>query len=180
MKPRSGRLPGLAVELRVDARRLLIVGDGPVAMRRLVEAVEAGALIDVFAPNPSDALTSTCLEHGVPLHARLPDALELAAAFVILLVTPSLLPRVDWPLGPLLWVHDEPSSSHLTMPAILKCGPLRIAVSSGGRSSALSRLLRDALVRVLDERLAAWAWACLDSKTPSPPLRVTGSIKPPD
>src|SRR5689334_4224912 len=45
--------PGYPVTLRMTGRRVLVVGGGAVATRRLSALLEAGALVDVVAPDAS-------------------------------------------------------------------------------------------------------------------------------
>jgi siroheme synthase-like protein len=154
------RLPGMPVELRLDGRRVLVL-HGP-------EHVEAVASrLEALAECGAAVTTSTELET---------DAVE---GFHLVLFWPTDQPELARACaararaaGRLVWCQDAPDLSDLTLPALLECGPVRIAVSTGGRSSALARAVRNALQPLFDPTFADQAWLAVRGRVRRPSVRV--------
>jgi siroheme synthase (precorrin-2 oxidase/ferrochelatase) len=58
-----------------------------------------------------------------------------------------------------LWCADDPAHSDLSMPAIARLGPARIAVSTAGQSPALAARLRQIFEAQLGERFGRFVEA---------------------
>jgi uroporphyrin-III C-methyltransferase/precorrin-2 dehydrogenase/sirohydrochlorin ferrochelatase len=153
----AGRTPGFPVELRLDGCRVVVGGEKAESRRAALEA--AGARVD-------DRLDRLVDARLVMLTA--PVDLELAAHLRVAC-------RAS---GALLWVEDHPELCDVTMPALLESGPVRLAVSTGGRSSALARAVRDALRPLLGEPFAAWAQGVVEAGTRRPRGRFLGHFEP--
>jgi precorrin-2 dehydrogenase / sirohydrochlorin ferrochelatase len=129
--------------LVLDVRRLklILIGDGASAERRLAVLDAAGAAdLTVYAEAPSKALA---LAAGRRLVRRLPRASDLAAARLVFISDRKSsrtreLAELAHALGVLVHVEDEPSLSDVQAPAVLRRGDLTIAVSTGGKSPALA------------------------------------------
>jgi precorrin-2 dehydrogenase / sirohydrochlorin ferrochelatase len=129
--------------LVVDASRvrLILVGDGAAAERRLALLDAAGAAdLSIYAETPSPALA---LAAGKRLVNRLPAAEELAAARLVFISDRSSragrsLAELARALGVLVHVEDAPALSDVHAPAVLRRGNLTIAVSTGGKSPGLA------------------------------------------
>lgn len=154
------RVPGMPVELRLDARRVVLVGAG--AARRVDALLESGARVDADAADLSGAFL---VMHTVTPTG--PVSLEDAEA---------LRARCR-ASGAWLWVEDRPDLSDITLPALLEIGPVRLAVSTGGRSSALARAVRDALRPLLGAPFAAWAEDALSRRLGRPRGRFSGRFE---
>jgi uroporphyrin-III C-methyltransferase/precorrin-2 dehydrogenase/sirohydrochlorin ferrochelatase len=151
-----GRTPGYPVELRLDGRRVVVFGEKAETRRAALEA--AGARVDVGA----DRLVGARLVMlTAPVDPALAAHLRMACDAA----------------GALLWVEDHPDLSDVTLPAILESGPVRLAISTGGRSSALSRAVRDALRPLLGEGFAAWAQGVVDAGVRRPRGRFDGRFE---
>lgn len=76
----------------------------------------------------------------------------LAGVFMVFCCDATLGPTVSRDArmrGILVYVLDQPDISDLAMPALVRRGPLQIAVSTDGVSPTLSRRLREELERLL-------------------------------
>lgn len=129
--------------LDLRARRCLVVGSGDEAARKAAMLECAGAavvrLADVAgAPVPLDGLALVVIA-GVPL--------DLAT---------SLSRRCQERFIPVN-VVDEPALCSFIMPAVVRRGPLTVAISTGGQSPLLAKLLRLAIDRWLPARLGELA-----------------------
>jgi precorrin-2 dehydrogenase / sirohydrochlorin ferrochelatase len=131
--------------------RLVLIGNGRPALRRLELLEEAGAQeIGIFSPAPSRDLAAAA---GPRLTRRWPTPEELAAAqlvFVADVTGPerAALAEAARGLGVLVHVEDDPGLSDTQAPAVLRRGALTLAVSTGGASPALASQLRDFLGRL--------------------------------
>jgi precorrin-2 dehydrogenase / sirohydrochlorin ferrochelatase len=121
--------------------RVLLIGEGAAALRRLELLDEAGARdLAVYAERPAAALARRA---GNRLLRRLPSSAELAAARLVFIsdrearTTPGLAATAR-AAGALVHVEDAPALSDLQAPAVLRRGALTIAVSTGGASPGLA------------------------------------------
>ncbi len=137
--------PTLAISLFVDGQRAVVIGSGPSAAERAARLTEAGALI---TPVDEAAYTEgTCFGHQLVFvcDEAQDDELALrvhAAAKVI---------------GVLCYAQDRPEHSDFAMPALVRRGPVQVAISTQGAAPALARRLREELEKVLDPRLSEFA-----------------------
>jgi precorrin-2 dehydrogenase / sirohydrochlorin ferrochelatase len=138
----------LPLFIEVTRLRLILVGNGRAALRRLELLEEAGAArIEIFAAAPSPELECAA---GGRLARRLPSPAEMAQAQLVFIAD---LPRheraaladIARALGVIVHVEDEPALSDAQAPAVLRRGSLTLAVSTGGASPAFAAQLRDFL-----------------------------------
>lgn len=131
----------LPLVLDVSRLKLILIGDGAAALRRLDLLDAAGAAdLTLFAEMPSPALA---LAGGRRLVARLPTPQELAAAHLVFVADRTSpagreLAVLARALGALVHVEDAPALCDLQVPAVLRRGDLAIAVSTGGKSPGLA------------------------------------------
>lgn len=135
----------LPLMLDLARLRIVLVGNGPAALKRLrlLEAAGAEALA-VHADAPSTALAAAA---GPRLRRFLPAAPDLAAAQLVFIADPApeqraLLAAAVRVAGAILHVEDEPLASDAQAPAVLRRGDLTIAVSTGGASPTLAVRLK--------------------------------------
>lgn len=154
------RLPGLPVELRLDGRAVLFVHrpeHAEAVASRLLALRTAGARLDVRPSWHGAALEGYHLVMYWPTDTP-EDARACAAATRV--------------AGRLVWCQDTPDLSDITLPALLESGPVRLAISTGGRSSALARAVRDALRPLFDDDFAESAWAAVRARLKRPAVTI--------
>jgi precorrin-2 dehydrogenase/sirohydrochlorin ferrochelatase len=159
----------LPVLLHLDGRQCLIVGGGPVAARRARTLLAAGARVVVVAPELDGSLEE--LAGGGPHDDPRPGPhsgprLEVRRRRVetgdvqgmALVVTATGDPDVDaWVAGQaaahgaLVNRADDGPAGDVSFPAVVRQGPVTIAVGSEGRAPAVSRWLAEQLDGRLDE-----------------------------
>jgi precorrin-2 dehydrogenase/sirohydrochlorin ferrochelatase len=128
--------------------RILLVGDGEAARRRLERLDEAGAVaVEVYAADPIPALVEAA---GRRLRRRLPKAAEIARAQLIFLAevadpAAAEILHMARAAGVLVNVEDDPRRSDFHSPSVLRRGDLTVAISTNGKSPALAALIRGAL-----------------------------------
>lgn len=150
----------LFVDLR--GRRVLVVGGGAVARRKVEALREAGARVRVGAPALEPTLAAWAaqgaIEHAPGRFA--PSWLD--GAWLVIAATDS--PAINRAVAAAaearrLWVNvvDDVDVSAFHVPARVRRGPLQVAVSSGGAAPMLARALRERLERELDPTLGELA-----------------------
>jgi precorrin-2 dehydrogenase/sirohydrochlorin ferrochelatase len=135
------------VNLRLDGRRVLVVGGGRVALQKVRGLLDAGADLTVVAPELVDGFDGL---DGVRVERRRYEPGE--AARFRLVVTATGDPAVDQQVfddadAAGVWVNsaDDPARCSFTLPSRLRRGDLLVTVSTAGRSPALASWLRERL-----------------------------------
>lgn len=150
------------VFLDLAGRRVLVVGGGAVAKRKIEALLEAGAAVDVVARALEPTLEGWRAEGRIRAIAADFDPAQLDGAWLVIAATDDA--------GLNRSVHAEASARRIFVnvvddaplcsfqsPARVQRGPLQIAISSGGTAPMLARHLRERLERELDESLGALA-----------------------
>jgi len=168
----------LPIFLDVRGAPCLVVGGGEVAARKCALLLRAGARVTVLAPELSAAfdadLAAARIAHRA---ARFRDADLDGVAVAIAATSDDAVNRAvaagararRIPVN----VVDQPALCSFILPSIIERAPLIVAVSSGGASPVLARLLRARLESLIPAgygRLAALAGAFRD--------RVKARFKP--
>ncbi len=158
--------PDYPVVLVLAGRRCLVVGGGPVAARKARGLVEAGGRVTVVAPHMVAAIEALAEGagsgpdpgvgggDGIALERR-PYRFGEAAGYDVV-VTATGVPSVDAEVtedarggGVLVDSADSDAPGTIRLPAVLRRGPVTVAVSTGGSSPALARWLRDRIAASL-------------------------------
>ncbi|HEY5673125.1 MAG TPA: bifunctional precorrin-2 dehydrogenase/sirohydrochlorin ferrochelatase [Malonomonas sp.] len=137
------------VFLNLKQRQVVIVGAGPVGRRKLAGLLQTGALIKLIDPCLVDR---PCLESGVETLARKFESGDLAGAALVFACTNrsevnSLVAEEALRRKIFCCCSEQPTQGDFFLPALLRRGPLSVAVSTGGGSPALASLLRDQLAQ---------------------------------
>ncbi len=170
----------LPVFLDIRGEPCLVVGGGEVAARKSALLLRAGARVRVLAPALSAAFSADLaagrIEHRAARFG--PEEVE-GHAVVIAATSDNAVNRAvaaaararRIPVN----VVDQPALCSFILPSIIERAPLIVAVSSGGASPVLARLLRARLESLIPAgygRLAALAGAFRD--------QVKARFKPPE
>ncbi len=154
--------PDYPVMLSLAGRPCLVVGGGPVAARKARGLVAAGAVVTVVAPRASAPMAELVGEGSVALELRPYGDGE--AGHYDLAVTATGDPSVDGLVvadataaGVLVNSADGARPGTIQLPAVLRRGPVTVAVATGGGSPALARWLRDRIADALPPQLATVA-----------------------
>jgi siroheme synthase-like protein len=147
--------------LALCGKTVLVVGAGPVGLRRMRSAVAAGASVRLIAPQGDpgaepDPAVAVLVEPYDPSH--------LEGVFVAFVCTDDaeLNARIAADArerNVLVNVADQPGDCDFYMPATLRDGCVTLAVGTGGRAPGVSGMVRDILAEALPERLAEFAEA---------------------
>jgi len=137
----------LPIFVTMRERPAVVVGSGVVAARRAELAVRAGARVTVFAEALSDEFLGLKEAQNFRWSARDPAPGDFERGSLCFVATEDgpLIERtraMAHAVGALVNVADRPSLSDFIMPSIVDRSPLVIAVSTGGASPILGRMLK--------------------------------------
>jgi precorrin-2 dehydrogenase/sirohydrochlorin ferrochelatase len=143
----------------LDLRKIVVIGGGKVASRKVEALLLAGARVIVISPVLAPELEILALSGSVETLRRTYREGDLDGAFLAIAATDD--PQVNH----LVWseavgrnclinVVDDPQHSNFTLPAVVHRGEMSIAISTGGSSPALARRLRERIDRMLEPEYA--------------------------
>lgn len=164
---RDSRWSFFPLFLRVDHRRVLVVGGGEVAARKLRLLARSHAELDVVAHELNEELQGLVQAGRLRWLARdfAPDQLE-GCTLAIAATDDAVLNRAIATAADarrvLVNVVDDPEPSSFVTPSIVDRHPLVIAIGTGGLAPVLARRLREKLETLLPTaygRLAAFMGA---------------------
>jgi siroheme synthase-like protein len=140
------------VSLEVAGRRAVVIGDAPVAEDRIQALLAAGAQVTAIMERPTEPLEELGRRRAVTLVRRAYRRGDLRGAFLAVAATgdAAVNARIFAEAEKrrvLLNAVDDVGHCHFAVPSILRRGDLVVAVSTGGKSPALARKLREALAR---------------------------------
>ena len=143
----------------LHGRRVLVVGGGEVAERKVRLLREAGARVDVVA---RELVAPELSDGGITWLAREFEESQLDGALLVVAATDDaeLNGRVASAARArclLCNVVDDAERSGFIVPAIVDRSPLMIAISSGGVAPVLARLVRERVESLVDESFGALA-----------------------
>lgn len=165
--------PGFPVFLNLTGKRAVVAGEGEWALPKAEALAASGAEVHLFTTDTMPELAA-----GIVHHRRAIAAKDLAGAALRYAVfrdaaqaaaTVALARRC----GVLVGAVDQPALSDFTTPAVIRRGPVRIAISTGGAAPALARNLRIRIERVLPDALGPLVELCGAWRA-----RVIAAIKP--
>jgi uroporphyrin-III C-methyltransferase / precorrin-2 dehydrogenase / sirohydrochlorin ferrochelatase len=168
------------VFFNLTGQKVLIVGGGEVALRKISLLERTGALITVVAPYITPQLLDRAAAGKLTLVNREFSPDDLHGARLVIVATSrravnrwiaSLSESRNIPVN----VVDDAHASRFIVPAIIDRDPVLVAVSTGGTSPVLARRLRERLEALIPARigeLASWLRALRESTRRK--LRDTG------
>ncbi len=146
------------VMLRVQGRTVVVIGDNPSVWDRATTLVHYGARVRVIFTGERPAPPLPTIQTGrMDVHFRPFQPADLDDAW---LVVTTLGPgpengriyREARARRVLCYAMDDPEHSDLILPAVARCGPITITVSTAGASPYMAQVLRDRLATAITER----------------------------
>jgi precorrin-2 dehydrogenase / sirohydrochlorin ferrochelatase len=150
----------LFIDLKLDGKTVIVVGGGLESYRKTQSFIDSGAKIWVISKDFSTGIQKLGEEKKVAL---LKTEVQDAKAFV-----DSLNPKPDVFLaatnnselnlelvkaaksvGSMVYAVDNPAVSDFILPAVAHVGDVKIAVSTSGKSPAMSRALRERIEEMI-------------------------------
>jgi precorrin-2 dehydrogenase / sirohydrochlorin ferrochelatase len=147
--------------LKLKAKKCVVVGAGKIAAAKAAGLLTSGARVVVIGPRAVDWIQSQARAGKVIWHRRRFTAVDVEQAFLVIAATNSnatneAVFRACTDRGVLCNVVDDPERCDFFYPAVVRRGPLQIAISTSGRSPALARRLRIELERQFGSEYSAW------------------------
>lgn len=132
------------VNLDLWGKRVLVVGGGPVAARKVAGLLTAGAAVTVVAP---DAVSEIAEDPDVRWHQRPYRRGEVASYRLAITATddPDVnrqVARDGDAANVLVNSADDPANCSFILPAVVRRGDLQLTVSTNGRSPAFASWAR--------------------------------------
>jgi uroporphyrin-III C-methyltransferase/precorrin-2 dehydrogenase/sirohydrochlorin ferrochelatase len=147
--------------LKLEGRTCLVVGAGRVAESKIESLVRSGANVRVVAPEATEAVREAARSGAIVWEQRSYRPGDLAGAFIVVAATSS--PKLHAEIfqqarraGVLCNAVDEPDRCDFYYPAVVRRGPLQIAISTGGLFPALAQRLRQNLELQFGPEYGAW------------------------
>lgn len=150
--------------LDLAGRRVVLAGNGEVALAKLRLLAKTIARIDLFAPEAEPALTAAATDLGAVLHPRWPEPADLTGAALAYAAADDAaldarLARLAHAAGVLVNVVDNLEASDFITPAIVDRDPVTVAIGTEGASPVLARAIKTDLEERLPQGLGALARA---------------------
>jgi precorrin-2 dehydrogenase/sirohydrochlorin ferrochelatase len=141
--------------LDLQGRPVLVVGGGAVAERKVESLLAAGAVVNLVAPDvtPSLARLSIRLQRRKFVEADLDGMMLVISATDDRAVQEQIAAAARARNIPINTV-DQPDLCDFIVPAIVRKGDVVVAISTSGRSPALSAALRARLESVITDDVA--------------------------
>jgi uroporphyrin-III C-methyltransferase/precorrin-2 dehydrogenase/sirohydrochlorin ferrochelatase len=149
------------VTLEVKGRRVLVVGGGSVALRKVQGLVDGGARVTVVAPQVVDGLTEMANREQIELWTReySGDADQSWSLIFAATDDREINARVFHDAEEAgVWcnVADDPELCSFHLPARVRRGPLQIAIGSAGEAPFAVRRLRQLFERRIGSTWCDW------------------------
>jgi len=152
------------VFFNLAGQRVLVVGGGEVALRKVSLLERTGALITLVAPDIVPELRERASRAGLELMCRefLPADLDGARLVIVATArraTNRWIAKLCEARAIPVNVVDDREASRFIVPAIIDRDPVLVAISTGGTSPVLARRLRERLEALIPQRfgeLAVW------------------------
>jgi precorrin-2 dehydrogenase / sirohydrochlorin ferrochelatase len=147
--------------LKLEGRRCLVVGAGPVAEEKVEGLLRAGAEIRVVAPHATARIRAWARAKKIRWEERKFRPLDLANVFLVVAATssPTLhaqIYREARRRAVLCNVVDDPEHCDFYYGSVVRRGALQIAISTAGHSPALAQRLRKKIEREFGEEYELW------------------------
>ncbi|MGM0470990.1 MAG: precorrin-2 dehydrogenase/sirohydrochlorin ferrochelatase family protein [Bacillota bacterium] len=135
------------IALDLAGRKVLVVGGGAVAARKVEPLLTTGAEITVVSPQLSARLEELVNETEITYRQRVYSSTDIEDKFLVISATDeqSVNQQVaedGLAQDKLVNIVDQPELSNFNVPAVVKEGSLCISIATDGKSPALSGQIR--------------------------------------
>jgi precorrin-2 dehydrogenase / sirohydrochlorin ferrochelatase len=147
--------------IKLHGRRCLVVGAGTVAEPKITSLLEADATVKVVAPQATEQVQSWARESRIQWEQRPFRQPDLEDCFLVVSATNSVqvnetVYREAEARGVLCNAVDDPDRCDFYYSAVVRRGPLQIAISTAGYSPALAQRLRRELEEQFGPEYSGW------------------------
>jgi precorrin-2 dehydrogenase / sirohydrochlorin ferrochelatase len=148
--------------LRLQGRRCVVVGGGEVGLEKIEGLLACGGEVTLVAPDAVEPLRELAEEGSIRWERRPYRSEDLDGAFLAIAATGDTDVNIRVfedaeRRATLVNVVDVPPLCNFILPAIIRTGPLAIAISTAGASPALAKRIRDQIAEEYGEPYARLA-----------------------
>jgi precorrin-2 dehydrogenase/sirohydrochlorin ferrochelatase len=147
------------VYLNLKGKRVIVIGGGEVAERKVESLLETDASIMVVSPEITPRLALLAQERRIELRQRAYTPGDCSGAALVFSATDdsdvsSAVFQEATAAGALVNTADQPTLCDFIMPAVVRRGDIAIAISTGGTSPGLAARLRQKIARIIGPEYA--------------------------
>jgi siroheme synthase-like protein len=155
--------------LRLSGRRCIVIGGGEVALEKVEGLLACDGDVTFIAPDAHPALQQLAREGSADWKRKRYDASDLAGAFLAIAATDDSEVNIRVyedaeERTMLVNVVDVPPLCNFILPAIVRTGPLAIAISTAGASPALAKRMKREIGELFGEPYALLAILLNDAR----------------
>ncbi|MGH2873125.1 MAG: precorrin-2 dehydrogenase/sirohydrochlorin ferrochelatase family protein [Solirubrobacteraceae bacterium] len=155
--------------LRLAGRRAVVVGGGDVALEKVEGLLACDADVTVVAPHAHEALVALASEGSIHWQRRAYEPADLEGCLIAIAATGdsevNIAVSADAEARAMLVnVVDVPPLCNFILPAIVRTGPLAVAISTAGASPALAKRIKREIASLFGEPYADLAVLLNDAR----------------
>jgi siroheme synthase-like protein len=155
--------------LRLQGRRCLVVGGGDVGLEKVEGLLACSAGVTLVAPDAHPALAELALEGSIEWHQREYQEADLDGCLIAIAATNDTDVNISVfeaaeRRAMLVNVVDVPPLCNFILPAIVRTGPLAVAISTAGASPALAKRMKREIAELFGEPYAQLAVLLNDAR----------------
>jgi siroheme synthase-like protein len=155
--------------LRLKGRRCLVVGGGDVGLEKVEGLLACDADVTLVAPEAHPALIELALEGSITWARRQYEATDLEGCLIAIAATADTGVNIRVfhdaeRRAMLVNVVDVPPLCNFILPAIVRTGPLAVAISTAGASPALAKRMKREIGELFGEPYATLAVLLNDAR----------------
>jgi siroheme synthase-like protein len=148
--------------LRLSGRRCVVVGGGDVGLEKVEGLLACDGEVTLISPDAIEPLRELAEEGSIRWERREYDAADLEGTFIVIAATGDTDVNIRVfedaeRRAMLVNVVDVPPLCNFILPAIIRTGPLAIAISTAGASPALAKRIRNEIADEYGEPYARLA-----------------------
>src|ERR1700760_2045337 len=145
--------------LRLKGRRCVVVGGGDVGLEKVEGLLACGGDVVLVAPEAHPALVQLALEGSITWERREYEPSDLEGALIAIAATADTDVNIRVfedaeARAMLVNVVDVPPLCNFILPAIVRTGPLAVAISTAGASPALAKRMKREIAELFGEPYA--------------------------
>ena len=155
--------------LRLSGRNCLVVGGGEVGLEKVEGLLACDGRVTLVAPDAVDELRELAAEGSISWERRAFEPADLEGKFLAIAATGTTEVNISVydeaeRRAKLVNVVDVPSLCNFILPAIVRTGPLAIAISTAGASPALAKRIKREIAAEYGEPYARLAVILNDAR----------------
>ena len=138
------------INLNITNKHVLVVGGGPVGVRKAQTLLDCGAQVTLVSPDVAKEADLLTPAERVTIKRRAFKEEDLTGMFLVIGATDDMplnrqISRLAHEKNMLCNIADVPDACNFILPSILRQGDFTVAISTGGKSPAFSKAMRKKL-----------------------------------